>query len=131
MLELTAQQILEFVVSAVITMGVENLPAATKKLWSTIRNRLQSQPVAVTAIEGIEENQSQNEIPKLTSFLDVEMLSDETFKQEVHQLAEVAMNQDRDIIKQTVITPQSSPVVGKQEGTNNQIIGTQVNLGKE
>ncbi|MGB5595048.1 MAG: tetratricopeptide repeat protein, partial [Crocosphaera sp.] len=99
----TTAKILEFVVNAVITMGVENIPAATKKLWQTIRNRLQNKPVAVTAIREIEENKSQGQIANLMPFLDVEMLSDDTFKQEVHQLAEAAMNQDKDIINQTVI----------------------------
>jgi hypothetical protein len=134
----TTAKILEFVVGAVITLGVENLPAATKKLWLTIRNRLQNRPVAVAAIQGIEENQSEGEIPKLMPFLDVEMLSDETFKQQIHQLAEAAMNQDRDIINQTVINPQKNTIVGTQKAdniTNNNAdnitnIGTQFNVKK-
>jgi hypothetical protein len=120
----TTAKILEFVVGAVITMGVENIPAATKKLWQTIRNRLQNKPVAVTAIREIEENKSQGQIANLMPFLDVEMLSDDTFKQEVHQLAEAAMNQDKDIINQTVINPQNSPTTGKIEGDNTTNYGT-------
>ncbi len=131
MTTLTAAKILEFVVNAVITMGVQNLPVATKKLWQTIRNRLQNQPVAQTVIGEIEENNSPDQIPKLTPFLDVEMLSDETFKQEVQQLAKEAMNQDKDVINIHVANAQSSPVVGKQEGTDNTIIGTQINYNEK
>ncbi|EAZ89004.1 hypothetical protein [Crocosphaera chwakensis] len=127
----TTAKILEFVIGAVITMGVENLPTATKKLWQTIRNRLQHQPVASTAIGEIEENHSPNQIQNLAPFLDVEMLNDETFKQEVQQLAKEAMNQDKETINIHIANANSSPVVGKQDGSNNTIIGTQVNLGKE
>lgn len=127
----TTAKILEFVVGAVITMGVEKLPTTTKKLWQTIRNRLQNKPIAQAAIGEIEENKSQEQIPKLAPFLDVEMLSDETFKQEVQQLAKDAMNQDKETIDIHFANAQSSPVVGKQGGRGNTIIGTQVNLGKE
>ncbi len=135
----TTAKILEFVVAAVITMGVENLPTATKKLWQTIRNRLQNQPVAQAAIGEIEKNKSPDQIPKLTPFLDVEMLSDETFKQEVQRLAKDAMNQDKNIINNYVAKAEKSTIVGKQDAenlTNNNAetinnIGTQFNLGKE
>ena len=135
----TTAKILEFVVAAVITMGVENLPTATKKLWQTIRNRLQNQPVAQAAIGEIEENNSTDQIPNLAPFLDVEMLSDETFKQEVQRLAKDAMNQDKNIINNYVAKAEKSTIVGKQDAenlTNNNAetinnIGTQFNLGKE
>ena len=135
----TTAKILEFVVGAVITIGVESLPTATKKLWQTVRNRLQNQPVAQVAIAEIEENNSPNQIPNLAPFLDVEMLSDETFREEVQQLAKEAMNQDKATINIHVAKAEKSTVVGKQEAENlNNYnaetinnIGTQVNLGKE
>ncbi|MDJ0843071.1 hypothetical protein [Crocosphaera sp.] len=114
----TTAKILEFVVGAVITMGVENLPTATKKLYQTIRNRLQNKPVASTAISEIEENNSTDQIPNLAPFLDVEMLSDETFKQEVQQLAKEAMNQDKETINIHVAKAEKSTVVGKQKSDN-------------
>ena len=113
------------------TLTVEKLPVATNKLWQTIRNRLQNKPVAQTAIGEIEENKSQDQISNLAPFLDVEMLSDETFKQEVQQLANEAMNQDKDVINIHVANAQSSPVVGKQEGRDNTIIGTQINYNEK
>ncbi|MDJ0600089.1 MAG: hypothetical protein QNJ37_14765 [Crocosphaera sp.] len=114
----TTAKILEFVVGAVITMGVENLPTATKKLWQTIRNRLQNQPVAQVAIAEIEENNSPDQIPKLAPFLEVEMLSDETFEQQVQQLAKEAIEQDKETINIYVAKAEKSTVVGKQEAEN-------------
>lgn len=114
----TTAKILEFVVGAVITMGVENLPSATRKLWQTIRNRLQNQPIPQVAIGEIEENNSTEQIPNLAPFLDVEMLNDETFKQEVQQLAKEAMNQDKETINIHIAKAEKSTIVGKQEAEN-------------
>ncbi|MDJ0658122.1 MAG: hypothetical protein QNJ42_01385 [Crocosphaera sp.] len=129
----TTAKILEFVVGAVITMGVESLPTATKKLWQTIRNRLQNKPVASTAIGEIEENNSTDQIPTLAPFLDVEMLSDDTFREEVQQLAKDAMNQDQATINIHVAKAEKSTVVGKQEAENiNNYNAEQINnIGRQ
>lgn len=130
---LAAEKIAELAFGAVIETGASEL---VKKLWGKIRNKLRSEPVAEAALVEIEQNYSKEPLSKIVPFLQVEMLKDQQFAQEMQALANEINTGSQENITQNVDSPESSPVVGKQEGEGNEIVGTkigtignQINLG--
>lgn len=116
----TAEKLLEFAFSAVVAMGVEKLtqePAA--QLWRAIRNRLQGEPVTKTAIAGVERHNSREALSQLVPFLQVEMVRDPQFKQELQQLAHQINTGDNIRVAEGIgkaETRDHSIAVGKVEG---------------
>ena len=129
---LTAEKIFELAFGAVIETGASEL---AKKLWQKIRNKLKGEPVAEAALVEIEQNHSREKLAQIVPFLQVEMLKDQQFAQEMQTLAKEINANTQENITLNVDSPQSSPVVGKA-GENNtiarsvtQISGDQINLG--
>lgn len=116
----TAEKLLEFAFSAVVAMGVEKLtqePAA--RLWRAIRNRLQGEPVTETAIAEVERENSREALSQLVPFLQVEMVRDPQFNQELQQLAHQINTGDSITVAEGIgkaETRDRSVAVGKVEG---------------
>ncbi|NEP02756.1 MAG: hypothetical protein F6K58_29725 [Symploca sp. SIO2E9] len=130
---LAAEKIAELAFGAVIETGASEL---VKKLWGKIRNKLRSEPVAEAALVEIEQNHSREQLTKIVPFLQVEMLKDQQFAQEMQALAhEINTGSQENITQQDFEARDNAGVVGKQVGTVNKAgvteIGTQINVGKE
>ncbi len=132
----TAQKIAELAFGAVVETSVGKLTegaiANTKQLWQKIRDKLKGEPAAEAALVEIEQNHSREHLAQILPFLQVEMIKDPQFAQEIKKLAQEINTENQENITINVENPQSSPVVGKQEGQGNKIVGveTQINLGK-
>ncbi|NER31920.1 MAG: hypothetical protein F6J89_31025 [Symploca sp. SIO1C4] len=129
----TAEKIAELAFGAVIETGTSEL---VKKLWGKIRNQLRGEPVAEAALVEIEQNHSKEQLAKIVPFLQVEMLKDQQFAQEMQALAnEINTGSQENITQQDFEARDNAGVVGKQVGTVNKAgvteIGIQFNLGKE
>ncbi|NET53826.1 MAG: hypothetical protein F6K09_35880, partial [Merismopedia sp. SIO2A8] len=126
-----AEKIAELAFGAVIETGTSEL---VKKLWGKIRNKLRGEPVAEAALVEIEQNHSKEQLAKIVPFLQVEMLKDQQFAQEMQALAnEINTGSQENITQQDFEARDNAGVVGKQVGTVNKAgvteIGYQINLG--
>lgn len=90
MMEWTAAKILELVFGAVIETGAGKLTEGAlvkgKQLLGKIRDKLKGKPTAEAALVKVESG-SKEDLKKVVPFLEVEMLEDEPFAQELQTLA--------------------------------------------
>ncbi len=92
----TAEKIAELAFGAVIGTGAGKLTegaiAKGKQLWQKIRNRLKGEPTAEAALVEVEQNHSKEHLAQVVPFLQVEMLKDPQFAQEIQTLAQEITN---------------------------------------
>ncbi len=88
----TAAKILEIALTAVIETGAgkftEGAITKAKELWQKIRDRLKSEPTAKAALVKIESEQSKDDLEQVLPFLQVEMIKDKQFAEELQTLAQ-------------------------------------------
>ena len=124
MMEWTAAKILELVFGKVIETGAQKLTegalAKGKQLLGKIRDKLKGKPTAEAALVKVESG-SKDDLKKVVPFLEVEMLEDEPFAQEIQTLAhefqqEINISPSQDAINMNVDARDNSVVIGKAEG---------------
>ncbi len=90
MMEWTAAKILELVFGKVIETGAGKLTEGAlvkgKQLWGKIRDKLKGEPTAEAALVKVE-NGSKADLEEVVPFLQVEMLKDKPFAEEIQTLA--------------------------------------------
>lgn len=121
----TAEKLLEWSFGAIVGKLTEGAIAA---LWGAIRQRLQQEPIAEAEIVEVEQNYSQESLKKLIPFLQVEMLKDPQFNQNLQQLAQEVAKSSQDTFILNVSNPQNSPVAGEHKG--DIIYGDKINVKK-
>jgi hypothetical protein len=88
----TAAKILEIALTAVIETGsgkfTEGAIAKAKELWQKIGDRLKSEPTAEAALVKVESEQSKDDLEQVVPFLQVEMIKDKQFAEELQNLAQ-------------------------------------------
>jgi hypothetical protein len=88
----TAAKILEIAVTAVIETGAGKLTEKAleraKQLWQKIGDRLKGEPTANAALMKVESDRSGAELEQVVPFLQVEMIKDKQFDQELQTLAQ-------------------------------------------
>lgn len=88
----TAAKILEIAFTAVIETSAGNLTggaiAKAKQLWQKIGDRLKGEPTAEAALVKVESEQSKDDLELVVPFLQVEMIKDKQFAQELQTLAQ-------------------------------------------
>lgn len=89
---MTTLEILKIVLEAMAKAGAGEMAKGTvelgKKLWQKIRERLSGKPVATAALVEAEKSQSEEPLAKVVPFLEVAMLEDEQFANEVKNIAQ-------------------------------------------
>lgn len=92
MMEWTAAKILELVFGAVIETGAGKLTEGAltkgKQLLGKIRDKLKGEPTAEAALVKVENDKTKADLDKVVPFLQVEMIKDEPFAQEIQTLAQ-------------------------------------------
>ena len=137
---LTAAAIAKLAFDAAIQTGAGKLTEAGiakgKQLWQKIRGKLKGEPAVEAALIEVENNKSQEILEQqVVPFLQVAMLKDPQFAQEIQNIAQ-QINQEiraasQDIIEQKDFeTHDSSAVVGKAEAQTQTFGGTHLHLGK-
>ena len=136
---ITAAAIAELAFNALIQTGAGNLTKTAiekgKKLWQKIRGKVKEEGVTEEVLVAVEEQKSQEILEKqIVPFLQVAMLKDSQFAQEIQNIAQ-QINQEIETTSQDTIeqknfeTHDSSAVVAKVEKTQS-IGGTHFHLGK-
>jgi hypothetical protein len=131
MMEWTAAKILELVFGKVIETGAEKLTEGAlvkgKQLLGKIRDKLKGKQTAEAALVKVESG-SKEDLKKVVPFLEVEMLEDEPFAQEIQTLAqefdqEINISNSQDAITMNVDARDNSVVIGKAEAKQQNIGG--------
>lgn len=87
--ELAAAEIAKIAFEAVIGKLTEGAIAKGLELWSKIKQKLQKEPAVATVLVEAEKTKSEAMIEqRVVPFLQVEMLKDPTFAQEIQTLAQ-------------------------------------------
>ncbi len=133
----TAAKILELAFGAIIKTGVGKLTegaiAKGKELWQKIKQRFQGEPAIEAALLEVETNQSKEVLlQQVVPFLQVEMLKDKQFAQEIQQLAQQIVNINQSTNQnQTQIDTQINKDIKQQFNIQNNEGGINVNLDPE
>ncbi|MGK7950945.1 MAG: hypothetical protein AB4368_19725 [Xenococcaceae cyanobacterium] len=138
---LTAGAIAKLVFDAVIKTGAGKLTEAgiekCKQLWQKIRGKVKEEGVTEAVLVEVENTKSQEILEQqVVPFLQVAMLKDKEFKQEIQHIAQQINREiqegSQDIIEQKDFeTHDSSVVVGKAEGKTQNFGGTHLHVGKD
>jgi len=105
MMEWTAAKILELVFGKVIETGATKLTEGAlvkgKQLLGKIRDKLKGESTAEAALAKVESDKTKADLEEVVPFLQVEMLKDKPFAQEIQTLAqefkqEININQSQD-----------------------------------
>ena len=130
---LTAAAIAKLAFEAVIQTGAGKFSEAalnkSRQLWQKIRGKLKEDPTAEAAIAEVEQHQSQEILEQqLVPFLQVAMLKDPQFAQEIQNIAQ-QINQEihagsQDTITMNVEARDNAAVIGKAEGQTQYFGGT-------
>jgi hypothetical protein len=132
MMEWTAAKILELVFGAVIETGAGKLTEGAlvkgKQLLGKIRDKLKGEPTAEAALVKVENDKTKADLDKVVPFLQVEMIKDEPFAQEIQTLAqefdqEINISNSQDAINMNVDAHDNSVVIGKAEAKQQNIGG--------
>ncbi len=127
---LTAGAIAELAFDAVIQAGVGKLKEAAlekgKQLWQKIRGKVKEEGVTETVLVDVENKKSQEILKQqVVPFLQVAMLKDPQFAQEIQNIAQQIINQEiqegsKDNIQVTATSHDQSTqnVVGKANQVN-------------
>ncbi|VEP16336.1 conserved hypothetical protein [Hyella patelloides LEGE 07179] len=124
---LAAEKLLEMALSAIVGDAASE---GAKLLWQKIKDRLlqNHQPVIEAEIVELEQNQNltQENLKPLKPFLEVEMLKDRLFAEEISKLGrEIANAISSDTIEMKgFVAKDNAAVVGKAEGTQQFFGGT-------
>lgn len=111
MMEWTAAKILELVFGKVIETGASKLTEGAlvkgKQLLGKIRDKLKGEPTAEAALAKVESDKSQADLEEVVPFLQVEMIKDKPFAQEIQTLAQefkqeinISNSQDNTVMNQ-------------------------------
>lgn len=100
---------IETVAGKLTNAGIEK----AKQLWQKVRDKLKGEPAVVAALTEVEQNHSQEHLAQVAPFLEVEMIKDPPFAQEIRQLAqeihqELNLHQEQDTFNQTNINSPKS-----------------------
>jgi hypothetical protein len=103
---------IETVAGKLTNAGIEK----AKQLWQKVRDKLQGEPAVVAALTEVEQNHSQEHLAQVAPFLEVEMIKDPPFAQEIRQLAqeihqELNLHQEGDTLNLTNINSTKSPLI--------------------
>jgi hypothetical protein len=133
MMEWTAAKILELVFGKVIETGAGKLTEGAldkgKQLLGKIREKLKGEPTAEAALAKVESDKAQADLAEVVPFLQVEMIKDKPFAQEIQTLAqefhqEINISNSADAITMNVDARDNSVVVGKAEAQTQTFGGT-------
>lgn len=91
MMEWTVAEILKLVFGAMIEIGVGKLTESAldkgKYLWKKIGNKLKGESTAEAALAKLESDKAEADLAEVVPFLQVEMIKDKPFAQELQTLA--------------------------------------------